>query len=331
MQKKEIFVGVDVSKETLDIAIQGTKNHIRVINGAEGFKQMQAWFKSLGIDLGMCWFVCEYTGGYEYRIVQFCASKQITFSRIPGLEIKKSMGMQRGKSDKIDSHRIAQYGFEKREKMQPHCVEAASTLRIKQLLTQRNGFINDKKANEHRMEELLAMMDFKKSDPLIKHYRLAVDFMLDMIAATEAALTAEIEGDESLKTNFKLLKSIPGIGPVNAWTTIAFTDNFKRFSNARKYGAFCGVVPYEHSSGKSIKMKSRVNHMANKEVKATLDMAARAAVTYDPELKAYCTRRLEMGKHYRSIINEVKFKLVLRMFAVVNKQTEFVSNYQKAA
>lgn len=331
MQRKEIFVGVDVSKETLDIAIQGTKNHIRIGNGAEGFKQMQAWFKSLGIDLGMCWFVCEYTGGYEYRLVQFCASKQITFSRVPGLEIKKSMGMQRGKNDKIDSRRIAEYGFEKREKMQPHSLEATSTLRIKQLLTQRNGFINDKKANEHRMGELLAMMDFKKGDALIKHYRQAVEFMLGMIAATEAALNAEIESDEALKTNFKLLTSIPGIGPVNAWTTIAFTDNFKRFTDARKYGAFCGVVPYEHSSGKSVKMKSRVNHMANKEVKATLDMAARAAVTYDQELKAYCTRRLEMGKHYRGVINEVKFKLILRMFAVVNKQKEFVNNYEKAA
>src|SRR3954469_6474272 len=117
MQKKEIFIGIDVSKQTLDRSVHGTKSHIRIANSAEGFKQLQSWLKSLNIALCNCWFVMEYTGGYEYRLVQFCESKQITFTRVAGLEIKKSLGMQRGKNDKTDSRRIAEYGYEKREKL----------------------------------------------------------------------------------------------------------------------------------------------------------------------------------------------------------------------
>jgi transposase len=113
MQRKTIFVGVDVSKETLDIAIQGMKNHIRISNGSEGFKQLRSWLRSLEIDLADCWFVLEYIGGYEYRLVQFCQTKQLKFTRVSGLEIKKSLGLQRGKNDKIDSRRIAGYAFEK--------------------------------------------------------------------------------------------------------------------------------------------------------------------------------------------------------------------------
>ena len=108
MQRKEIFIGVDVSKETLDVAVNGSRNHLKIANSSEGFKQLQTWLKSsLQIVLTDCWFVLEYTGGYEYRLVQFLQSKQICFTRVPGLEIKRSLGMQRGKNDKIDARRIA--------------------------------------------------------------------------------------------------------------------------------------------------------------------------------------------------------------------------------
>jgi transposase len=331
MQRKEFFVGVDVSKETLDVAIYGTKHHIKIANNAEGFKQLQAWLKSQSISLNDCWFVLEYTGGYEYRLVQFCQSKQITFTRVPGLEIKKSLGMQRGKNDKIDARRISEYGYQKRDKLTEHKMCNTAITRLKQLLTQRAGFVNDRKAHEHRMKELLAMMDFKASDPVIKFYKQAVDFAIKMIDRVEDEINKLININEDMSRNFKLITSIPGIGKVNGWMTIAYTNNFESFTDGRKYGAYCGVVPYEHLSGKSIKGKSRVSHIANKTIKADLDMAAKASVTHDPEMKAYYQRRVALGKHHMAILNEVKFKLILRMFAVVNKGEVYVKNLQSAA
>jgi transposase len=331
MQRKEFFVGVDVSKETLDVAIYGTKNHLKIANNSEGFKQLQAWLKSLSISLNDCWIVMEYTGGYEYRLVQFCQSKQVTFTRVPGLEIKKSLGMQRGKNDKIDARRISEYGYQKRDKLTEHKMCNAAITRLKQLLTQRSGFVNDRKAHEHRMKELLSMMDFKANEPVIKFYKQAVDFAIKMIDKVEAEINKLINANETMNRTYKLITSIPGIGKVNGWMTIAYTNNFESFTDGRKYGAYCGVVPYEHLSGKSIKGKSRVSHMANKNIKADLDMAAKASVTHDPEMKAYYQRRAALGKHHMAILNEVKFKLILRMFAVVNKGEVYVKNLQSAA
>ena len=331
MQKKEFFIGVDVSKLTLDVAVHGTKNHIRIHNSSEGFKQLPAWLKSLNIELSDCWFVLEYTGGYEFRLVQFCQSKQITFTRVPGLQIKKSLGMQRGKNDKIDSKRISEYGYEKREKLKEHKVCDAAITRLKQLLTQRSGFIDDKKAHEHRMKELLAMMDFKANDPIIKNYKAAVDFALKMIDKTEKEIKKIISKDEAMSRNFTLITSIPGIGEVNGWMTIAYTQNFECFADGRTYGAYIGVVPFDHSSGTSIKGKARVSHMANKPLKADLSMGAKASVQHDPEMKDYYERRASLGKHHMAIMNEVKFKLVLRMFAVVDKGELYVKKVKKAA
>lgn len=331
MQRKEIFIGVDVSKETLDVAVRGTKNHIRIANSSEGFKQLQAWLNSLAISLVNCWFVLEYTGGYEYRLVQFCQSKKVTFTRVPGLEIKKSLGMQRGKNDKIDAMRIAEYGFEKQQKLKTHKACNAAIISLKQLLTQRRSFVKDRKAHEHRMKELLSMLEFKAGDAVIKNYKQAIDFAVRMIEKTEVAIRKIIQSDESMNRNFELITSIPGIGNVNGWMMIAYTENFECFTDARKYGAYCGVVPYDHSSGKSIKGKSRVSHMANKTIKGDLDMAARASVRHDPEMKQYYERRITMGKHHMAVINEIKFKLILRMFAVVNKQEVYVKNLKSAA
>lgn len=137
--------------------------------------------------------------------------------------------------------------------------------------------------------------------------------------------------EEAMNKNFGLITSIPGIGKVNGWMTIAYTENFERFPDGRAYGAYIGVVPYEHSSGTSIKGKSRVSHMANKNLKADLSMAAKASVMHDPEMKLYYERRTTLGKRHMGIMNEVKFKLVLRMFAVVNKGEVYVKNLKSAA
>ena len=246
MQRKEIFIGIDVSKETLDVVVYGRKNHIRVTNNSQGLKLLLAWLKELNISLEECWFIFEYTGGYEYRLVQFCGSKGITFTRIAGLEIKKSLGMQRGKNDKIDAKRIAQYGYEKRERIRPQDPSSAAITRLKAMLTQRRAFVKDKKANEHRLNELQAMMDLKKNDPLIKYYRQAATFAEKMLIKIESQIHKLIKKEEALLNNFKFITSITGIGNVNAWTTIAYTENFTRFSNGRKFGSYCGVVPYDH-------------------------------------------------------------------------------------
>ncbi len=324
MQKKEFFLGVDVSKLTLDVAMYGTKDHIRINNGSEGFKQLSGWLKLLDIALCDCWVIMEYTGGYEYRLVQFCTSKNISFTRVPGLQIKKSLGMQRGKNDKIDARRIAEYGFEKQAKLKAQPADNEVTEKIKRFLTQRSGFINDRKANEHRMKEIQSMMDIKDTDVLIKNYKQAVDFAQKMIDKAEKAIVDIVAGNEEISRNYALITTIPGIGKVNGWMTIAYTGNFTKFENGRQYAANGGVVPYDHTSGTSIKSKSRVSHMANKEIKAQLTMAAKASIAHDTEMKTYYERRAAMKKHHMSIINEIKFKLILRMFAVVNNQKDYV-------
>ena len=130
--------------------------------------------------------------------------------------------------------------------------------------------------------------------------------------------------------NYRIISSIKGIGPVNAWMTIAYTENFTSFTDARKYAVFVGVIPFEHTSGTSIKGRKRVSHLAHKGLKNELNQAAKAAITHDPEIRAYAERKLK-NKAYPLVLNNVKFKLILRMFSLVKRGKMYVENYKRAA
>jgi transposase len=130
--------------------------------------------------------------------------------------------------------------------------------------------------------------------------------------------------------NFTLITSIKGIGKVNALMTIAYTENFTSFSNPRSYAVYVGVVPFDHSSGTSIRGRKKVSHLANKELKQELNQAAKSAIMWDKELNGYAENKLKT-KCYKIVLNNIKFKLILRMFAVVKKREMYVDNYRNAA
>jgi len=94
--------------------------------------------------------------------------------------------------------------------------------------------------------------------------------------------------------------------------------------DARKLACYCGVAPFEYSSGSSVRGKTKVHYMANKKLKCNLHMASLTAVKLDADLKAYYERKVAEGKNKMSVLNAVKNKLLVRVIAVVNKQQDYV-------
>lgn len=150
------------------------------------------------------------------------------------------------------------------------------------------------------------------------------------IKQVETELIALLKADGSIWFNYQILLSIKGIGRVNAWMTIAYTENFTLFSDPRKYGVYAGVIPFGNRSGTSLKGKDRVSHIANKEIKSELNQAAKTAIQWDKEIKEYAERKLK-NKNYVLVLNNVKFKLILRMFSLVKRGEMYVENYKRSA
>ena len=96
--------------------------------------------------------------------------------------------------------------------------------------------------------------------------------------------------------------------------------------NAERYKALAGsaVAAFEHTSGSSIKGRTKVSHLANKKIKSLLTLAAICAVKHDPELKAKYEQKIKEGKAKMSALNMIRFKLIERVFAVIKRQTVYV-------
>jgi len=330
MKSWNVILGVDVSKLTLDIACAERSIYIQIENNSKGFDVFKKWCKSHGIDLKETLVVLEYTGGYEYRFLQFCAAKSIPYCRVPGLEIKQSMGMVRGKSDKADSFRIAEYGEDKRNRLAPSKPLDDNVLKLKGLLSFRKRLVRDNAGLKSTEKERQHMYPVKQSDKIVRICTAKIKANEKFIVQVEQEIRELIKGNEKMLLNYRIITSIKGIGEVNGWMTIAYTENFTSFTDARAYGVYVGVIPFGHGSGTSIKGRPRVSHLANKELKSELNQAAKAAITYDKEMHDYAERKLK-NKDYRLVLNNVKFKLILRMFSLVKRGEMYVENYNRAA
>lgn len=318
---KEIsVVGVDVSKTTLDIFIKPSALSLTISNDEKGFKQWWAEMKKvLQSDIRVM-VIMEHTGMYSSKFESFLKKQGVEYCKIPALEIKRSLGMTRGKNDKIDAERIAGYGWLRRDILtaEPHINEAIDAL--KHLLNLRLKLVRDRAGYVNRIKEM------KSAECLVgmEQQKRIVAFMAEEIRVLEADIKAHIKTHPELQKTFELLVSIKGVGPVIAAYMIGNTHNFKRFRNARKFNCYAGIAPFSHQSGTSLKGRARVSHLANKDAKTLLNLAATCAVRCDEELKNYYQRKIEEGKNKMSCINAVRAKIVARMFAVIKRQSPFL-------
>jgi len=330
MEAWNVILGVDVSKKTLDICCAERRLPVRIDNNSEGFSKLKKWCKDNQIDLKSTFIVLEYTGGYEYRFIQFCESQGIAYCRVPGLEIKQSLGMTRGKSDKADAYRIGRYGEEKIKRLEPSAPLDLTVIELKKLLSFRKRLVRESAGYQSTLGERKHMYQSGDDDTVIHIAGKKIAENNLFIKQLEERITALIRSNASMWLNYRIITSIKGIGQVNGWMTIAYTENFTSFPDGRHYAVFVGVIPFEHSSGTSIRGRRRTSHLAHKELKQELNMAARTAIAHDPEIGAYADRKLK-NKQYKLVLNNVKLKLILRMFALVKRGEMYVENYKRSA
>lgn len=323
------YLGADLSKDSIDLFCYELKSHVQIKNSSAGFKQLLYWLMRLQLDKDSVFLVMEHTGLYSYHLEKFLHQHQIRFAKVSALEIKRSLGLIRGKNDKIDAQRIARYAFEKKDKLVAEKPVHPVIERLQMLQSTRERLVKYRASLNCAVEQYRLVLS--SADPIIRIQLTLIKQVTERIQQMDQQIKEYITtADQSVKQNFNLLITVGGVGNVIAAATIVKTKNFTAFKNGRKFSCFCGSAPFEHSSGKSIRKKTRVSHLADKTMKRLLTMGARSAVQHDKELKAFYERRLAMGKTKYSTINIIRNKIISRMFAVINRQTPFIKQYLKA-
>jgi len=326
MQIKK-FIGIDVSKKTLDITIvdsQGKQIYYeRIANDSKSIKIcFMSFMKNLNLNYNESVFCMEYTGIYNLPLVKWLKKQSALIWMESGTQISKSQGLVRGKNDKVDSSRIALYAFSNRHNIKLWKAPREIIEKLSVLLSLRNRFIKAKKQLSVTIEEQKLYLDKNTIKTLKKLNADPVNELMKSIQKVEKEIIELIKTDERIFRIYKIATSVDGIGMITAVNLITTTNEFLSITEAKKYACYSGVAPFEHSSGSSVRGKTKVSHMANKKTKTLLHLAALSAIQVKGEIKEYYKRKVEQGKNKMSVLNAVRNKIIQRVFACV-KQDRF--------
>ncbi len=325
------FVGIDISKLDFDVAHLDSRGLLlatkKFSNNKSGFSQMIRWLnKTLPVKEML--FCLEHSGVYCLSICVFFEEAGLCYTLQPGLQIKRSMGIQRGKNDQADAKVIGKYAYLNRNEIIPYKLPSKVILKLKQLVSYRERLVKSKVSLKTSSKELKSFTDKSLHTLVFADSEQHIKEINKSIATIDQALKQLIEEDPEIKRLFNLATSVKGVGLQIAVNMLVATHGFTRFSNWRKFSCYCGLAPFEYSSGSSIRGKTKVSYLGNKKLKAVIGNGIASAIQNDPELAVYYKRKLEEGKHKMVVLNAIKNKLLSRVFAVIKRGTPFVPLYQ---
>jgi len=330
MVKVKNFIGMDVSKKTFDVALIKNMNRGIIIyakfeNNREGLRQFTKWLAKEGVVIDQSTVVCmEHTGIYNYSILEYLLKTSLLVWLEMALQIKQSLGIQRGKSDKLDATRIAKYAYKEREDMKIWKPVSKIIECLKLLMAQRDRMVNSLTRLTVPVEELKSVGQSEEARMLEKLQRSAILQIEKAIKKIEGQIQIKLKEDPRIYQLYQYADSVCGIGEVIATKLIVYTHGFTRLTDHKQMATYCGVAPFEHTSGTSVKKRSRTHHMANMNLKSVLSMGAKSAINYDPEIKLYAARKAAEGKTYAWIKTAVSNKLLKRVLSCVNNQKMYV-------
>jgi transposase len=325
------FIGIDVSKDTLDLSVVVNGHvltHYCIGNNSKEIKStVNKIMKFLGGSFGDTIFCMEHTGLYNRPIVKWLNNNQGKMWLESGTHIRKSLGLVRGKNDKIDSSRIAMFAYTNQHKIKLWTLPRHVIEQIAALLSQRARLVKVRKQLTTANKEQKKFLDKDVMHSLNVYTDRTVSVIDKQIEAIEREISALIKEDEKLNHMYQIITSINGIGFVTASYILVTTNEFINISEPKKFACYSGVVPFEHTSGTSIRGKNRVSHIANKTVKALLHLSALSTLNTPGEIQDYYLRKIAEGKNKMSIINAIRNKLILRIFACVKQNRKYEKNY----
>jgi len=313
--------GIDLAMEKFDVSFldsKGNEKHL-IVNNKLG--AIARFLKRVPAGSLLC---AEHTGVYGNLLVFLCNHLEIPISLTSGYNIKHSLGLLKGKSDKLDAKRIREYGERFSDKLELAEYESETLQELNELSVLRSQLVKERRMLETQQQS-------KKHNPynsISAHKRAekVIAVFNKSISEIEEEILKIIESDHSLKRTFELSTSVKGIGPITTCELIIKTGNFKRIDTARKAASYAGVCPFPDSTGKMVK-KDRVSHMSDKTLKTLLHLCAKSATQHNQAYRLYYEKKKQEGKPHYLILNNISNKLLRTLYSVILSGRSYDPNY----
>lgn len=333
--EKHYISGIDISKKTFDIIIGGNNSEPSTSkavfsNNLKGFKKLDTWMNKLDISYSDCLFCMENTGIYHRLLAGYLFSKSSFVWVESGVQIKYSMGLQRGKSDPEDAKRIMTYAFRFQDKARNYKKRSKTLQQIADYLALRSRLLDCMKSLTVPIKELKSVGLIDSSLLLEKATKKSILTIQKELIKIEEKIKQLISKDEELNQVYKYATSVKSIGFVAGVSLLVYTDGFTKFKSAKQIASYAGIAPFEYSSGTSIRGRTKVHPMGNKTLKTILHLCAVSSLSNNQEMKGYFKRKVGEGKNKMLVLNAIRNKLVARVFSCVKNEKMYTDNIAAA-
>lgn len=326
----KMFVGIDVSKKTLDVGLVGCTGskagHKRFLNTIDGMESLLEWIQQHCL-LEQCLVCMEHTGLYSRKVRIFLQHAGISLCMESGYVIKRSSGIVKGKTDKLDSYRIAEYALTRRYQLRLMPAYDPDITLLHDLLSTRNRLVINLKRITTPLDELKTHASEESFERCKASCRFAIEGTRESIKYIDNQIDNLIEEHPLWQENVRLGCSVKGIGKQVCLWMLVYTANFRSCFSARQFASLAGIAPFEESSGSSIRKGTHVSHHAHKFLKGLLHAAAMSAINHCPKIKQYHARKKQEGKKGFVVMNNIKNKLVQTVFAVVRSRQPYHEHF----
>ena len=321
---KKHYVGIDISKQKLDCWLRPAGEHLSCGNDPRGFDRLVRWLLAGGRtpeDTVLC---LENTGLYGKRLLMALTNAGWSVAVEKTTVLDKVGPEHHRKDDAFDASLLAEYADRFTDQL--HITTPPEQLldQLQQLYSERRRLVRQRAATKTKQTQSAAQ---PYCPELLKEgwdqQRGLLDEHIDRL---EGRMSEIISSHEGIDSYYTLLTSIPGIGDVTAWLWLILFYGQTQL-NPKKIASRFGVAPHSHRSGSSVRGKTRSSGHGASEMRANMALAARSASTHYGRFKAYKKRKLEEGKCWPIVRNNLVNKLITIACAIWNSGTPYDPNH----
>lgn len=315
MTSKDYYVGIDISKATLDCWLRPSGKHLPCGNDRSGFDRLLRWLKAEGCTRNNTIICMENTGIYGKRLL-VALTEAGWPTAVEKTTVTDKVGAEHHrKDDEYDAGLIAEYADRFSDQLHLTTPPEEAIERMKQLYSERRRLVRQRSATKTKQTQAA---QHPNCPELIQDGWVRQITLLDeQIERLEERMTEIVEGHEGLHSYGKLLKSIPGVAEGTTWLWLIHFYG-QTTLNPKEIASRFGVAPHCESSGTSVRGKTRSSGHGASEMRATLTMAARSASTHCGRFAAYKQRKLDDGKCWPVVRNNLINKLITIICAMWN-------------
>lgn len=331
MKESLHYLGIDVAKATITCTLINADRSVRtdactVANEPEGFAQLLPMLSAAGVRPADTTICVETTGAYSLPVCTFFVEQGWTVAHLDALDIKRATKKHRHKTDPADSRMIAEYGARNHDKAVAYIPPRPEVARLQTMLKTRDQFVVTRTAMINRLHILAG----PKQAHACEQERVQ-DVIMTLSQAIDRCtkdIRAHVRAHDHLEALWRVLCTMPGVGPITAAALLVATNAGTRLLHPRKLAGYCGISPLKRDSGTSVHAPARSRGFGPSLLRRQLYIGAWAQVRANGPFHRYYLRKQEEGKKKILILNNVANKALRIICAMMRDMVPYHADHR---